>query len=94
VTAQHENAGVSEYPAANADLDINEAPDGLVIYDLQTNRVHYLNPSASAVFVLCTGDRDAAGVAQELQSLFHLADLPTEEVTRCLDELLQRRLIH
>jgi PqqD family protein of HPr-rel-A system len=93
MTGDTDDNAVSERPQASADLEVNEAPDGLVIYDTQTGQVHYLNPSASAVFALCTGDRDAAAIAREMQSVFGLPEPPSAEVAECLEDLSQRRLV-
>ena len=51
-------------PEPAAELDVHEVEDGLVIYDLRSERVHYLNETASFVFVLCTGKHDAARIAE------------------------------
>jgi hypothetical protein len=93
VTAEQQNLDRHRNPEAIADLEVNEVPDGLVIYDVRTDQVHYLNPSAAAVFVLCTGARDTAAIADGLQSVFQLPDPPVAEVTTCLAELSQQGLI-
>ena len=38
-------------------LDVNEVPDGYVIYQTEADRVHYLNKTAAIVFELCDGAR-------------------------------------
>ena len=38
-------------------LDVNEVPDGYVIYQTDADRVHYLNKTAAIVFELCDGAR-------------------------------------
>jgi hypothetical protein len=93
VTAEQQHVGRPRNPEAIADIEVNEVPDGLVIYDIGNDRVHYLNPSAAAVFVLCTGTRDAAAIADELRSVFQLPDPPVAEVTTCLGDLSQQGLI-
>ena len=40
-------------------LDVNEVPDGYVIYQTAADRVHYLNKTAAIVFELCDGARGA-----------------------------------
>ncbi|MGH9028848.1 MAG: hypothetical protein ACRDV4_04455, partial [Acidimicrobiales bacterium] len=52
-------------PRARGDLDVNEVPDGLVIYDEKTDRVHYLNLTAALVFCLCTGENDEPTIAEQ-----------------------------
>ena len=53
-----------ERPEAAPELDVHEVEDGLVIYDLRSERVHYLNETASLVFVLCTGKHDVARIVE------------------------------
>ncbi|HVA09926.1 MAG TPA: PqqD family peptide modification chaperone [Acidimicrobiales bacterium] len=71
-------------PLARPDLDVNEVADGLVVYDATTDRVHYLNQTASAVFALCTGESDEAAIAEEMGDLFGLPEVPTESTLECL----------
>jgi hypothetical protein len=80
-------------PRGRSDVDINEAPDGLVIYDGVEDRVHYLNATASAVFVLCTGENDEAAIAHELRASFDLPELPVAETRECLDSLSAQGLL-
>ena len=34
-------------------VDISEIPDGYMVTDTKTGRVHYLNPVAAIIFELC-----------------------------------------
>jgi hypothetical protein len=83
----------SALPLARTDLDINEVPDGLVIYDGVTDQVHYLNLTASVVFVECTGDQDDAAIARSLQETFGLPEAPMEETRTCLASLWTQGLL-
>ncbi|HEX3796177.1 MAG TPA: hypothetical protein VHV57_16915 [Acidimicrobiales bacterium] len=85
--------GWSELPLARTDLDINEVDDGLVIYDVVTDRVHYLNLTASVVFVECTGENDEAAIAGALKEIFGLQELPTAETKECLSSLWTQGLL-
>jgi hypothetical protein len=80
-------------PEPAADLDVHEVDDGLVIYDLTTERVHYLNGTAALVFTLCTGEHDAAAIAELVRRIFQLADPPAAEVDGCLEQLRREGLI-
>jgi PqqD family protein of HPr-rel-A system len=82
-----------QHPRGVAALEVNEAPDGLIIYDPRSNEVHHLNPSAAAVFVLCTGDRDEAAIAAELQVIFELPAPPVTDVAQAVQALVAQRLI-
>ena len=80
-------------PEPVADLDVNEVEDGLVIFDPATERVHYLNGTAALVFTLCTGEHDAAAIAELVRRIFQLAEAPASEVDACLEQLRGEGLI-
>ena len=40
--------------SADEGLELSQVPDGYVIYQVRRDRVHFLNPSAVAVFELCS----------------------------------------
>ncbi len=88
-----ETGSGSPRPRAAPGIEVNEAPDGVVIYDPRTNEVHYLNPTAAAVFILCTGENDAREIAVQLQQVFSLPQPPEAEVAGCLADLTAQRLI-
>jgi hypothetical protein len=74
-------------------LEIHETDDGLVIYQEASDRVHHLNQSAAAVFLLCDGSRDAAALGLSLQELFGLPEPPAEAVVSSLEQLSKEGLI-
>lgn len=74
-------------------LEINEAEDGLVVYDPEHDMVHHLNPSASLIFDLCDGSRDAEEIARVLGEAWNLEAPPTDEARAGLEELAERNLI-
>jgi Coenzyme PQQ synthesis protein D (PqqD) len=80
-------------PEPAGELDVHEVEDGLVIYDLSSERVHYLNETASFVFTLCTGEQDAARIAELVQGAWELAEPPLAEVETCLLQLRDEGLI-
>jgi hypothetical protein len=57
----------TDRPSARPGLEINEVADGLVIYDGEQERVHYLNVTAGVVFSLCTGASTAEEIADEVE---------------------------
>jgi hypothetical protein len=83
----------SERPQIAEGLEINEVDDGLIVYQESIERVHHLNPTASVVFQLCDGSRDAAAIAATVGELFGLADVPDEEVQSCLSRFVREGLI-
>lgn len=74
-------------------LEVNEADDGLVVYDAGRDQVHHLNPTAAVIFDLCDGSRDADEIAAVLAELFALPAPPVEEARAGLDDLAARGLI-
>jgi Coenzyme PQQ synthesis protein D (PqqD) len=80
-------------PEPAPELDVHEVEDGFVIYDLTSERVHYLNETASFVFALCTGKNDAARIAELVQGAWELAELPVDSVAACLEQLRDEGLI-
>ncbi|MGK2950562.1 MAG: PqqD family protein [Acidimicrobiales bacterium] len=81
-------AALSSHPTARTDLEVNEVDDGLVIYDLAGDRVHYLNHTASLVFVLCTGTNGAPVIEEQVATAFGLAPgEAADAVAGCLAQL-------
>ena len=55
-------------------LEINEVPDGYIIYQSARDRVHYLNKTAAVVFELCNGKLDAQAIVGRVVQAFEPAD--------------------
>jgi Coenzyme PQQ synthesis protein D (PqqD) len=68
-------------------LEVHEVEDGLVVFDPQSDRVHYLNPTASLVFALSDGKRSDTDLAGLVQSAWKLDGPPTDEVSACVTQL-------
>lgn len=83
----------AEQPQQIDGLDVTEIPEGLVVYDTATDRVHTLNLSAGAVFVLCDGTRTVDGVVAEVAALWDLDPAPDAEVRTCVDALRAEGLL-
>jgi hypothetical protein len=81
------------YPRRADRLEVNEADDGLVVYDPTHDKVHHLNPSAAIIFDLCDGTRDAEAIAEILGEAYDLAAPPRDDASAGLEELANRRLI-
>jgi Coenzyme PQQ synthesis protein D (PqqD) len=80
-------------PRTRTDLDVNEVPDGLIIYDGESDRVHYLNHTAALIFCLCTGEYSEAAIAQEVEQAFSLDRLPAPETESCLADFRREGLL-
>lgn len=83
----------AERPEPAASLDVHEVEDGLVVYDLVSERVHYLNETASFVFVLCTGQNEVARITELVGAAWELEQPPEAEVAACLEQLRGEGLI-
>ena len=75
------------------DLEVNEVPDGYVIYETARDRVHYLNKTAAIVFEFCDGKRDADDVVSRVKLLFDLDSFADAEIKSAIDSLLKEGLI-
>ena len=74
-------------------LEVNEAEDGLVVFDPETDTVHHLNASASLIFELCDGSRDADAIATVVGDAYALPSPPRDEVLAGLADLAERKVI-
>ena len=52
-----------------------------------TDRVHYLNPTATVVFSLCDGTRTTDEVAELVRSAWELDAAPVDDVVACIAQL-------
>jgi hypothetical protein len=80
-------------PRRAESLEVNEAEDGLVVYDPDRDMVHHLNPSASVIFELCDGTRDVEAIARILAEAYSLDAPPTDDAFAGLRELVDRGLV-
>lgn len=69
--AQHRAAGGARCRRPRPQRD----QDGLIVYEMSRNRVHYLNATAAVVFALCDGTQDSTSIAELLASAYDLEEL-------------------
>ena len=74
-------------------LEAHDVDDGVIVYQLVTNRVHYLNPSAAVVFELCTGEHSVSEIAALVGEAWELSEAPDEEVAAVLAQLREEGVI-
>jgi hypothetical protein len=86
-------ARTADLPARADGLELNEVADGLVVYQREPERVHYLNNTAALVFELCDGTRSPDDIASMFQDAFTLGQAPAAEVSSCIDELRGKGVI-
>ena len=77
----------ADRPAPANGLDVHEVEDGFVVFDASTDRVHYLNPTATVVFSLCDGTRTTAEIAELVRSAWDLDTPPVDDVAACVAQL-------
>jgi hypothetical protein len=80
-------------PKRSEGVEVNELPDGYIIYQQASDRVHYLNRTAVLVFEMCDGQVTADAIADLLQNAYDLAAPPTAEVEQCLARFLDEGLV-
>ena len=73
-------------------LDVNEVPDGYVIYQIEADRVHYLNKTAAMVFELCDGHPPEDVVAR-VGKMFEVEGTGDGEIEACIQSLLKEGLV-
>jgi len=73
-------------------LDVNEVPDGYVIYQTAADRVHYLNKTAAIVFELCDG-RGAEDIIARVSQMFEVEGTADGDIEACIQSLLKEGLV-
>jgi hypothetical protein len=74
-------------------VEINRVADGYIVYHPERDRVHYLNHTAVLLLEFCNGQTAARELPALLQAAYSLSEAPTEEVARCLGQLLDEGLV-
>jgi hypothetical protein len=77
----------TERPEPASGIDVHEVEDGFVVFDAATDRVHYLNPTATVVFSLCDGTRTTDEIAELVRSAWDLEAAPLDDVAACVAQL-------
>jgi hypothetical protein len=85
---------MTEVISQAGNLEINEVPDGYIIYQSARDRVHYLNKTAAVVFEFCHGQFDADTIVQRVAQAFELTDAARNgEIADCLGSLMKEGLV-
>jgi hypothetical protein len=74
-------------------LDVNEVPDGYVIYQTAADRVHYLNKTAAIVFELCDGAHGVSEIVARVSRIFEVEGTADGEIEACVQSLLKEGLV-
>jgi Coenzyme PQQ synthesis protein D (PqqD) len=73
-------------------LDVNDVPDGYVIYQTAADRVHYLNRTAAIVFELCDS-RGVDDIIARVCQMFEVEGTAHGEIEACIQSLLKEGLV-
>ncbi len=84
---------IGSNPVQVESLEVNEADDGLIVYDPSSDQVHHLNPTASVIFDLCDGTRDTDAIASTLAKVYSLQTPPIPDAIAGLSDLAERGLV-
>jgi len=74
-------------------LEINVMHDGVVIYQHDHKKIHYLNHTAGLVLELCDGRHKVEELAAIVAETYGLAQSPHDDVITCLQDLRIKELI-
>jgi hypothetical protein len=84
---------VSDRPRALDGLEVTEVEDGLVVYDPERDRVHYLNASAAVIFTFCDGARDRESVVEASTRALGPDLIAPGDVEACIAQLEDERVL-
>ena len=74
-------------------LEVNEVPDGYVVYQSCKDRVHFLNPVAAVIFELCDGNHTTDDIRSILVEGYDLSAFPEQDFEAALGNMLTEGLI-
>jgi hypothetical protein len=74
-------------------LEINEVPDGYVVYQADKERVHFLNTTAAALFELCDGEHSLADIVAIFKDIYGLETGPEAALAESAENLVTEGLI-
>ena len=76
-----------------AGLDINEVEDGLVVYDPDRDRVHYLNPTAGVIFAMCADEPAEPDLPALVREALGSDEPGDRDVAECVAKLRAEGLV-
>ena len=74
-------------------LEIHAVGNQVVVYEVQADRLHYLNPTAALILELCDGDHSPAEIAALVQEAYELPIPPCGEVDTCVADLKRKGIV-
>ena len=83
----------SEYPTARKNgLVVQEMPDEVLVYDLDSNKAHCLNQTAASVWKSCDGKTSVADIAEAL-AMTAGTEISEDLVWLAIDQLSENNLL-
>ena len=73
-------------------LVIQEMPDEVLVYDMETNQAHCLNQTAASVWKSCDGVNSVADITKKLEKEFKTS-IPEDFVWLAIDQLSKDKLL-
>lgn len=80
-------------PRRNENVELTETDEGLVVYQIDRERVHALNMSAAVIFELCDGILTVEEIAVKVAAIFELSDPPLPLTIDCVDHFVMEGLV-
>jgi len=74
-------------------LEVREVPDGFVVYDPASDRLHFLNGTAAFVLECCDGATPVKALPALVAAAFGLDADPVDEVGTCVQRLMTEGLL-
>lgn len=76
-----------EYARKIEGLEVQAIGNRVVVYEIVSDRIHYLNPTAALIFELCDGNRSTEDLARLVQEAYGLEEAPVDDVVKGLAKL-------
>ena len=83
----------SDAPRRAEGLEVHESRDGLIVYAVQLDEVHYLNPSAALIYELADGSRTLTEMAAVVGAAFELPAPPLDDVRSTVSDFVSKGLL-
>lgn len=82
--------GLERFKAVD-DLEVTEVPDGHLVYDQANDKIHYLNPTAAIIYLVCDGTRTVDEIRDILCEAYSINEVP--EIEEFFTSLIEAGLV-
>jgi hypothetical protein len=84
---------MTDRPCLVGGIQVHQTEDGFVVLSQARDRVHFLNPTATLIMMLCDGNNSCEEIADLLQREYDLATSPVHDVAEVLTQLRDEGLL-